>query len=91
MDTNYYVLEYSRTAGILNLVREILEEVFEGMHLCMVLRQKHLARQELFDPKLMQLNFDPGVENQIFVKKYLRKLGTVKRTSSGQYAPNSPS
>jgi hypothetical protein len=25
------------------------------------------GQQELFDPKLMQLNFGPGVENRIFV------------------------
>jgi hypothetical protein len=29
----------------------------------MLLRQVHLVSQSFFDPKLMQLNFDPGVEN----------------------------
>jgi hypothetical protein len=32
------------------------------------------GQSELFDPKLMQLNFDPGVENRFFLWKYLRIL-----------------
>ena len=47
------------------------------------------GQPDLFIPKLMQLNFDPGVENRISVWKYSRKLGMVKRASSGSSLPSS--
>jgi hypothetical protein len=64
------------------------------MLLCMyegrVIKTGTFGQPELFDPKLMQLIFDPGVENRIFVYKYSRKLRAVKRVSSGSCFPSSP-
>ena len=58
--------------------------------LVVYIKTRTFGQPELFDPKLMQLIFDPGVENRLSVYKYSRKLGTVKRASSGSSFPSSP-
>ena len=46
-----------------------------------------LGQLELFDPKLIQLNFDPGVENRIFRIEIFAKVRGGQKDKLGGLPP----
>ena len=59
--------KYSSTLAVVEHTYDYVQLYIRAAQLLYSIKTGTFGQPELFDPKLMQLHFDPGVENRIFV------------------------